>query len=398
METRKGFDTIPKIHKSSTSVNINQKINSGVYKAEFATRAKAYNLQGNESEVNSLISRMKSSYEIELRYAHEYISVLRKKIAGNAESFNEKKLRDDISGLFEQLKYEQENNLKLLEKLSNKNPDSRKDEPTVSDESKLKFIKQEFNKSIEDCLGFYVRELKKGEEKIERLELNLDLLKKEVKVIKGVLLVNYKNDLNDKNEEIRENKENLNRVIEENEGLREKLKDLQKDVFFYQEENRKQRLVIQEISEENEIERNVLNSIQKLKNQEYFSFEKDEFYNEMIEKVQETCETCEKFDEKLKKKEKSICELKGEIERVKKENLKLAEDNQNLELITSKMQDMIICNDSRSLENGSTSLFSPRRTHDSFEYSLKEKSEYKSQRMSMKSPYSDIEFLTKDIS
>ena len=381
-----------------TAVNLNPKISSGVYKAEFAARAKAYNLQADESEISSLVSRIKASYETELRYAHEYIAVLRRKIAGNAESLNEKKLRDDISGLFEQLKYEQENNLKLLEKLSNKNLDSRKDEPALSTDTKFKTIKQEFNKSIEDCLGFYVRELKKGEEKIERLEVNLDLLKKEAKVIKGVLLVNYKNDLNDKNEEIRENKENINRIIGENEGLREKIKDLQKDVFFYQEENRKQRQVIQEISEENEIERKVLNSIQKLKNQEYFSFENDEYYNEMIEKVKETCETCEKFDEKLRVKEKSIDDLMGEIERVKKENFKLAEDNQNLELITSKMQDMIICNDSRSLENRSTGLFSPKRTLDSFDYSLKEKYEFTNQRKSMKSPYSDIELLTKDTS
>ena len=63
----------------------------------------------------------------------------------------------------------------------------------------------------------------KAEEKMNRLELSLGLIKKEVKVLKSVLYVNYKKDMDEKNYEIKENCENLARFLDENASLKEKI-------------------------------------------------------------------------------------------------------------------------------------------------------------------------------
>jgi predicted RNase H-like nuclease len=366
MEMKRSSESSGSLRKSLTS---NTKINSGVYKTDFISRAKAYGLEIEESDLQGIANRIKSTYEVELRYMREYITLLKRKTNGINETVNEKKLRDEISNLLDMLKNEQQNNLRLMEKI-NKNYESTEFD---HDLKKSQGIREEFKKNVEDCLGFYVREMKKTEEKAERLELNLELMKKSVKVIKSVLFANYKKDLYEKNDEIKEKNESLNKIIQENENLKEKIKEMQKDVHFYQEENRKQRQVIQEISEENEIERKALNTIQKIKAQDIFSFEKDEFYSEMIEKVPETCENCERLEENLKKHEKTAFDLNKQIEKISRENKKLTEDNENLELITSKMQEILITNDS---EKNSTGLFSPRRNYDSIEGIPKEKPKF----------------------
>lgn len=245
--------------------------------------------------------------------------------------------------------------MRLLQELNLKNAGKIEDnckntEELLRKNQKNDNFKEVCIKKVEDCLGFYVRQLNKAEEKMNRLELCLELLKKEMKMIKSVIFVNYKKDLSEKNEEIKENKDNLVKVLGENLDLKGKITELIRDVQFYKEEIKKQREIVYEITEETEFERKTLASINKIKGGELFVFEKDEFFSEMMEKVPEMCEKCETIIQELENKNQKIEQLEGQVNKLKSENEKLVEDNENLELITGKMQDIIISSENKSQE------------------------------------------------
>lgn len=364
MEYPKGFSSPKVLKKSATGSDSSLKPN--LYARRPSNPSKLFSFDPDEPVSNQL-AKLKSTYDCELKYMQEYISVLKKKNLSNPEPVSEKKLRDEISFLFENLKNEQQANLMLIEKLNRKSSEKLEEnyKKTAEGWKDQNRFKEECVKKIEDCLGFYVRELMKAEDKMNRLELSLGVLKKELKVIKSVLIVSYKKDLSEKKYEIRENSENLARVLDENLDLKEKIKGLQKDIEFYRGENKKQREIIKELTEENEFERIALASINKIKNSELFVFEKDEFFSEMMEKVPENCEKCEDLEVKLGKQEKNIENLRGEVSRLKSENSKLLEDNENLEQITGKMQDILISSDNRSQEfSVGSPVLSPKASGD----------------------------------
>lgn len=350
MEYMKSLNSPKGLKKSLTANNASLKPNLNIRRP--SNSSKFVNIDVEEPALNQ-VAKLKSTYDCELKYMQEYISVLKKKNSSYSESVNEKKLRDEISFLYENLKNEQQANLILINKINQKSSEKieenyKKTGECWKDQKKIDRFKEDCVKKVEDCLGFYVRELMKVEEKMNRLELSLGAMKKEVKVIKSVLMVSYKKDLTEKKFELRENSENLARVLDENVDLKEKIKGLQKDVEFYRGENKKQREIIKEITEESEFERIALASVNKIKNSELFVFEKDEFFSEMMEKVSENCEKCKDLEQKLGKKEKNIENLREEVNRLKSENSKLLEDNENLEVITGKMQDILVSSDNRS--------------------------------------------------
>lgn len=370
---RDGFDVAkPKIQTKTGMTNL--KITSGVYREDFQTRLKAYNLtpkHESEESKTDLLSRLKSTYEVEIKYMNEYISRLKRQNTNHYltpdEAKNENFLREEIKNLYEKLRHEQKINLQLTEKIDQFNYEKTslsrfKDEkPTpktfipesiLYSKESLESIKKSFIEKYSEGLAYYTKELRKAEEKLDRIDVSAHKAHNELKVLKKLFVVKYKENYNEKMISSKDLEQKLVAIENENLELIKIISNLEKDVKFYQEENIKQREIIKEMADEVEIERNTLAAISKIKDNDAGSLELEKenaslksclsSYEEKREKSMQKCLKCESYDEKLAFLEKKISKLDQENAKLKYEICKLQEDNQNLEAITEKMQDLLM--------------------------------------------------------
>ncbi|OMJ66561.1 hypothetical protein SteCoe_36548 [Stentor coeruleus] len=370
---RDGFDVVkPKIQTKSGMTNL--KITSGVYREDFQTRLKAYNLtpkHESEESKTDLLNRLKSTYEVEIKYMNEYILRLKRQNTNHYltpdEAKNENFLREEIKNLYEKLRHEQKINLQLTEKIDQFNYEKAnlirfKDEKpiaktfipeiTLNSKEVLESIKKSFIDKYTESLAFYTKELRKAEEKLDRIDVSAHKAHNELKVLKKLFVVKYKENYNEKMISSKDLEQKLVTMENENSELIKIIKNLEKDVKFYQEENIKQREIIKEMADEVEIERNTLAAISKIKDNEGGSLELEKentsiksclsSYEEKKEKLIQKCLKCEEHNEKNAFLEKKINKLDTENIKLQHEICKLQEDNQNLEAITEKMQDLLM--------------------------------------------------------
>lgn len=302
------------IYSPRTKKNCNLKISSGAYRESFVDRLSAYHLSPKNGK-NDVIGRMKNAYESEIRYMNEYICVLKNK---SGMGRNEEVLREEITGLFELLKKEQKVNLELMERLENGRFGREKDFDGVK--------KKVFERVDEEFEGFG-REIRKMQEKLERIDLCYDRVKREEIVLRQIVGSKGKNEF-ETEVEIVEKTKAIEKLEKENMRLNGIVKELKEDIRFYQGENEKQREIIRDF---NEIDN-------QIREQKGFLMEIPRNEKKILEK----CESCESFEKKIKTLSENTEKIEEENKKLKKELEKILEDNQNLEIIVEKMQDLLV--------------------------------------------------------
>lgn len=367
-KNKDGFDLVgPKsLNRSITS---NSKIMSGVYREDFQTRLKAYNLTPQPNDIKTdLLNRIKNTYEVEIKYMNEYISRLKKQNSNHYltpdEAKNENFLREEVKSLYDKLRNEQKINLQLMEKIDNFNYEKfensriKEDSPirksnipdtNIFNPEALESMKKSYLDKFTECLSYYTKELRKAEEKQDRIDVIAHKAQNELKVMKKLLVVKYKENLNEKAVSTKELETKIFELKTENSELVSQIKSLEKDVRFYQEENTKQREIINEMADEVELERSALAIINNINEDDSESKKTHKkinslktspnFYEEKVANPQKKCSKCFDHEQKvLILSEK----FSSEASKLNEEILKLQEDNQNLETINSKMQDLLM--------------------------------------------------------
>ncbi|OMJ83598.1 hypothetical protein SteCoe_15450 [Stentor coeruleus] len=370
-KNKDGFDLVsPKsLNKSITS---NSKIISGVYREDFQTRLKAYNLTPQPEDIKTdLLNRIKNTYEVEIKYMNEYISRLKKQNTNHYltpdEAKNDNFLREEVRSLYDKLRNEQKINLQLMEKIDNFNyekfENSRIKEETPIKKTNipdintynpeiLESLKKSYLDKFTECLSYYTKELRKAEEKQDRIDVIAHKTQNELKVMKKLLVVKYKENLNEKAVSTKELEAKILELKAENLELVNQIKSLERDVKFYQEENTKQREIINEMADEVELERSALAIINNITEDDSESIKIHKKtnslktnpinYEEKILNPTKKCLKCYNHEQSALIFSEKIENLSLEVSKLNEEIVKLHEDNQNLETINSKMQDLLM--------------------------------------------------------
>ena len=277
-------------------------------------------------------------------------------------------MRNELCEALKQLQYERGLNMELAEKMNDLKNQSisalqrsrdikdRDIKPRDSREVKalIDSIKTRFLEKFEESNKIFIREIRKMEEKLERLDIENNKLNNEVKVIKKLSFAKYKQ--NQYAENIKTYEIKIEDLEHEIRNLKSNIEGIEKDINFYQQENAKQRDIIRDLSDETEIERNSIKSFSKLNEPARFTVELEEDIKALqgyTLKFQEKqtihiCEQCPGFEEKNKKLHDDCARLKLEISKLKEELEKSQDETKDLESVVEKLQDFILIKENSS--------------------------------------------------